>query len=177
MYSHHSKKRRKHFRYGCFGATWPMHPMKMAYAYGYAVPDDSSDEVEASDDRGKRSRDTWYAQREHRGRRGHRSGSFGVRRPLRYLSYQLDLHSDQLLVVDEITENAIRPEVCDPGNLVHLLRLVRRAGKQSFDPLPLEALPAQVCDIQYIDKGYPQGLFLFLLLMDLDSRREELCCS
>ena len=95
MYSHHSKKRRKHFRYGCFGTPWPMRSMKMAYAYGYAVPDDSCEEAEPSDDRGKRSRDTWYAQREHRGRRGHRSGSFGVRRPLRYLSYQLDLDESQ----------------------------------------------------------------------------------
>ena len=86
MYSHGKKKGRRHHRYGCFGASWPMRPMKMAYAYGYAVPDDAlEDDARARDERdgGERGRSTWYAHREHRGRRGHRSGNFGVRRPLR----------------------------------------------------------------------------------------------
>ena len=97
-FKENQSKRRKHFRYGCFG-PWPMRSMKMAYAYGYAAPDSSFDEASFEDQGSRegesRGRSTWYAHREHRGRRGHRSGNFGVRRPLRYLSYQLDLDESQ----------------------------------------------------------------------------------
>ncbi|MCP4195608.1 MAG: DEAD/DEAH box helicase [Proteobacteria bacterium] len=51
------------------------------------------------------------------------------------------LHDEQLVVVDEITETAPTPEVCNLDNLVRLLRLMRRAARPSFDPLPLAVLP------------------------------------
>ncbi|MGD8417875.1 MAG: periplasmic heavy metal sensor [Pseudomonadales bacterium] len=72
----------RHHRYRCFGPSWAF-----AYAYGAARPDD-----DAADNR------TWYAHRGHdrHGWQGGRPGrSFGVRRPLRYLSYQLDLDESQ----------------------------------------------------------------------------------
>ena len=72
----------KFHRYRCFGA-WPY---RYAYGVAYSSPRDSNDQDGETP--------TWYAHREHR-HRGRRSGSFGVRRPLRYLSYQLDLDNSQ----------------------------------------------------------------------------------
>lgn len=84
MYRHKQKRS----RYGCFG-PWSMRPYQLAYAYGYASQSPASDEEEEAPQ-------NWQAQKEHRSRRGHRrSGNFGVRRPLRYLSYQLDLDEAQ----------------------------------------------------------------------------------
>ena len=69
-------------RYRCFG-VWPY---RYAYGVAYTAPRDSDDQDGQAP--------PWYAHREHR-HRGRRSASFGVRRPLRYLSYQLDLDESQ----------------------------------------------------------------------------------
>jgi hypothetical protein len=76
----------KSYRYGCFG---PWRPHRYGYGFAFAAPDSGSrtTEVEAAEP-------SWYEQRVHR-HRGRRSGSFGVRRPLRFLSYQLDLDESQ----------------------------------------------------------------------------------
>jgi len=54
-----------------------------AHAYGYGGRSPST-----------RSESAGYASRRHRGR--HQGGSFGVRRPLRYLAYHLDLDDGQV---------------------------------------------------------------------------------
>ena len=72
----------KHHRYGCYGwLVWP----KYAHAYGWS---DSR-----SRNSGEPREESVY---EHRSRSGSRGSSgFGARRPLRYLSYQLDLDETQ----------------------------------------------------------------------------------
>ena len=50
------------------------------------------------------------------------------------------LFEDQMVVVDEITENAVGLEVCDAKNLARLLRMLRTRARPQFEPLPLENL-------------------------------------
>ena len=51
------------------------------------------------------------------------------------------LLDEQRVVVDELTEGAAGPEICDAENLERLLRLARAAARPSFEPLPAEHLP------------------------------------
>lgn len=184
MYSHGKKKGRRHHRYGCFGASWPMRPMKMAYAYGYAVPDDGfEDDVQARDERasGERGRSTWYAHREHRGRRGHRSGNFGVRRPLRYLSYQLDLDESQRRAVAAALDSVkIEREqmaldekkmVSALADLVHAGGSEEVADKLSTDALK-ETLSARVRGSEQLQKRIAKALKQIVEVLDPDQRQE-----
>jgi ATP-dependent Lhr-like helicase len=52
------------------------------------------------------------------------------------------LLDEQRAVVDELTEGAGAPEICDAENLEHLLRLTRAAARPAFEPLPVDHLPA-----------------------------------
>jgi ATP-dependent Lhr-like helicase len=51
------------------------------------------------------------------------------------------LEETGLLVLDQFTELATEPQVCDAGNLESLLRMLRRARKPAFEALGLEHLP------------------------------------
>ncbi len=181
----HSKKRRKQFRYGCFG-PWPMRHMKMAYAYGYAAPLDTDDsfEPETPYDEGKReerSRGTWYAHREHRGRRGHRSGNFGVRRPLRYLSYQLDLDEsqrrqvaaalDSLKIEREQMALDEKKMVSELADLVHDAGASDADGKLSTDALK-EKLSSRVRSSEQLQKRIAKALKQIVEVLDPDQRQE-----
>ena len=175
------KNRRKHFRYGCFGAPWPMRSMKMAYAYGYSVPDDSIDADDfAQEDRaaGEQSRSTWYAHREHRGRRGHRSGSFGVRRPLRYLSYQLDLDESQrrqvAAALDSVKIEREQMALDEKKMVSELADLVHAGGTEdnlSTEALK-EALSARVRSSEQLQKRIAKALKQIVEVLDPDQRQE-----
>ncbi|HVN32837.1 MAG TPA: DEAD/DEAH box helicase, partial [Thermoanaerobaculaceae bacterium] len=52
------------------------------------------------------------------------------------------LLDEQRAVVDELTEGAAGPEICDAENLERLLRLSRAAARPPFEPLPVDRLPA-----------------------------------
>ncbi len=52
------------------------------------------------------------------------------------------LLDEQRVVVDELTEDAAEPEICDAENLERLLRLTRAAARPAFEPLPADHLPA-----------------------------------
>jgi ATP-dependent Lhr-like helicase len=52
------------------------------------------------------------------------------------------LVDEQRVVVDELSEGASGPEICDAENLERLLRLTRAAARPSFEPLPPDRLPA-----------------------------------
>ena len=188
--TYHSGKRRKHFRYGCFG-PWPMRSMKMAYAYGYATPAGSFDDDESysedpyGDDgkrsKGERSRSTWYAHREHRGRRGHRSGNFGVRRPLRYLSYQLDLDESQRRQVAAALDSVkIEREqmaldekkmVSELADLVHDGGSADAEAKLSTDTLK-ETLSVRVRSNEQLQKRIAKALKQIVEVLDPDQRQE-----
>jgi hypothetical protein len=182
----HSKKR-KHFRYGCFG-PWPMRPMKMAYAYGYAAPAGSSagdasyqEDSYGDDDHSERSGGTWYAHREHRGRRGHRSGNFGVRRPLRYLSYQLDLDESQrrqvAAALDSVKIEREQMALDEKKMVSELADLVHDGGpedaenKLSTDALK-ETLAARVRSNEQLQKRIAKALKQIVEVLDPDQRQE-----
>jgi Spy/CpxP family protein refolding chaperone len=183
MYSKH-KKAGKHFRYGCFGTPWPMRSMKMAYAYGYSVPDgsfDSGDDQRTDTGAGERSRDTWYAHREHRGRRGHRSGNFGVRRPLRYLSYQLDLDESQrrqvAAALDSVKIEREQMALDEKKMVSALADLVHKGGtdeadsKLSTDVLK-DALSPRVRSNEQLQKRIAKALKQIVEVLDPDQRQE-----
>lgn len=187
----HSRKRRKHFRYGCFAPFSGRH-MKFAYAYGFAAPDDSLDDAfgnyefdnEASqNDRpgAKGSKSAWYAQREHRGRRGHGSGSFGVRRPLRYLSYQLDLDETQRRQVAAALDSVkIEREqmaldekkmVAELADLVYDDATNESQDKLSTDTLK-ETLATRVRSSEQLQKRTAKALKQIVEVLDPDQRQE-----
>lgn len=162
---------RKHSRYRCFG-PWPLRPNNFAFAYGYTSPGEStqSDEGEPQ---------TWYSQREHKsGRRGHRrSGSFGVRRPLRYLSYQLDLDETQRRQIAAALD-AVKIEreqvaldekkmVSDVADLVG----VEADATLSSDALK-DALSARVRATERLQKRIAKALKQIVEVLDPDQRQE-----
>ena len=178
-------KRRKHFRYGCFG-PWPMRPMTMAYAYGYATPHDScSDDASYDDvshrDASDRSRSTWYAHREHRGRRGHRSGNFGVRRPLRYLSYQLDLDESQrrqvAAALDSVKIEREQMALDEKKMVSELADLVHNGGPEEAEnklssDARHETLAARVRSNEQLQKRIAKALKQIVEVLDPDQRQE-----
>ena len=82
----------KTHRYHCFGPAWAW-PYRYAYGTAYSHRNSSTTRSEAEASETEASQQ-WYATREHR-HGGRRSGSFGARRPLRFLGYQLDLDEKQ----------------------------------------------------------------------------------
>ncbi len=53
-----------------------------------------------------------------------------------------------LIVLDLLTESAVEPEICDLQNLEILLRMLRKARKPAFAPLPIRKLPLFMADFQ-----------------------------
>ena len=182
-----ARKNRKHFRYGCFAPFSGRH-MKIAYAYGFATPDDSfeDDSFEnepQSDNRagGERPRNTWYAQREHRGRRGHRSGNFGVRRPLRYLTYQLDLDESQrrqvAAALDSVKLEREQMALDEKKMISELADLVydgaanEAENKLNTDALK-ETLSTRVRSSEQLQKRTAKALKQIVEILDPDQRQE-----
>jgi len=59
-----------------------------------------------------------------------------------------ELAESQTVVIDELTEGATSPEVCDRVNLERLLRMARVGARQSLEPEPPEALPLLLAEHQ-----------------------------
>jgi ATP-dependent helicase Lhr and Lhr-like helicase len=59
-----------------------------------------------------------------------------------------ELVESQAIVVDELLEDAVGPEVCDRINLERLLRMARAEARPSLEPLPAEALPLLLAEHQ-----------------------------
>ncbi len=181
--NHSHSRKRKHFGYGCF-APFPGRHMKFAYAF--ATPEDAfdqdafEDEAQADERQSKRSRNAWYAQREHRGRRGHRSGSFGVRRPLRYLSYQLDLDESQrrqvAAALDSVKIEREQMALDEKKMVSELADLVyddatNESQKLSTDTLK-ETLSARVRSNEQLQKRTAKALKQIVEVLDPDQRQE-----
>ena len=171
---------KRHARYRCFGPMWPARQMKMAYAYGYTVPADDADRREderhADDDRPAAW--TWYAHRQHRGRRGHRSSNFGVRRPLRYLSYQLDLDESQrrqiAAALDSVKIEREQAALDEKKMLSELADLVDAGGgDDGLDTDSLKsALAARVRSSEQLQKRTAKALKQIAEVLDSDQRQE-----
>lgn len=160
------------YRYRCFG-PWSMRPYHLAYAYGYA----SSTQASAGEDDAPRD---WYAQREHGSRRGHRrSGGFGVRRPLRYLSYQLDLDESQRRQIAAALD-AVKLEreqaVLDEKKMVAELAELVSAETEAESGLDTDALRAalapRVQASEKLQKRIARALKQIVEVLDADQRQE-----
>ena len=173
-------RKRNHSRYRCFHPMWPMRHMKLAYAYGYAGLDDDGPEIGRpdtgrSEDEGNR---TWYAHRQHRGRRSQGAGSFGVRRPLRYLSYQLDLDESQrrqiAAALDSVKLEREQAELDEKKMLSELADLVDAGGGESgLDTDSLKAaLSARVRASEQLQKRTAKALKQIAEVLDPDQRQE-----
>ncbi len=173
---------KKHARYRCFGPMWPMRPMKMAYAYGYAAPADDPgadrrDDERRPDDEPPASW-TWYAHRQHRGRRRHGGGNFGVRRPLRYLSYQLDLDESQrrqiAAALDSLKIEREQAELDEKKMLSELADLVDAGGGDGgLDTDAVKtALSARVRSSEQLQKRTAKALKQIAEVLDPDQRQE-----
>jgi len=167
---------KKHAHYRCFGAMWPMRPMKMAYAYGYTVPDEDSRARDGEP--GERSSGTWYAHRRHRGRRSHGGADFGVRRPLRYLSYQLDLDESQrrqiAAALDTLKLEREQMALDEKKMLSELADLVDSDGDDeglNTDALK-DALSARVRSSEHLQKRTAKALKQIVEVLDPDQRQE-----
>ena len=51
------------------------------------------------------------------------------------------LRDDELIVLDEVVEDADTLQICDRVNLERLLRMARSQGRPAIEPLPARALP------------------------------------
>jgi len=168
----------KYHRFRCFG-PWGHH--RYAYGMAFSQSQDSSEEQAYSDeqnrssDRNTRSpgSETWYAHREHR-HRGRRSASFGVRRPLRYLSYQLDLDESQrrsiAVVLDSVKverEQAALDEKKMVGNLADLVA----EPEVSTDALK-DTLSARVRSTDRLQSHIAKALKEIVGVLDPDQREE-----
>lgn len=164
------KYKQKRARYGCFG-PWSMRPYQMAYAYGYAGrSDDGSDDEEVPQN--------WQAQREHRGRRGHRrSGNFGVRRPLRYLSYQLDLDESQrrqiAAALDTVKIEREQEALDEKKMVADLADLVASNTDSELSTDSLKAaLSPRVQASEKLQKRMAKALKQIVQVLDSDQRQE-----
>lgn len=172
-------RKRNHPRYRCFHPMWPMRHMKLAYAYGYTAPEDDgrTENSDWQDDEGSRRSDrTWYAHRQHRGRRSQGAGSFGVRRPLRYLSYQLDLDESQrrqiAAALDSVKLEREQAELDEKKMLSDLADLVDAGGGESgLDTDSLKAaLSARVRSSEQLQKRTAKALKQIAEVLDADQQ-------
>ena len=150
----------KYHRYRCFGPSWPFR-----YAYGVAyTTNDCSEQEEPRN---------WHEHREHR-HRGRRSGSFGVRRPLRYLSYQLDLDESQrrkiAVALDSVKverEQALLDEKKMAGDLADLV------ADPDVSTESLNAtLAARVRGAEQLQHSIAKALKDIVSILDPDQREE-----
>jgi len=154
----------KYHRFGCFAPSWPRN-----YAYGlaYAQTESRPNDVEEP------ASGTWYAHREHR-RHGRRGGGFGVRRPLRYLSYQLDLDESQrrqiAIVLDRVKTEREQATLDEKKMTAELADLVVDP-EVSSDSLE-SALAARVLSARQVQTHIAHALKEIISALDPDQREE-----
>lgn len=155
-----------HHRYRYFGPVWPL---RYAYAcgYGYAKPpgrDTAEDE----------SATPWYAHRGHHWKSGRHSGGFGVRRPLRYLSYQLDLDDSQrrqvAVALDALKTEREQAALDEKKMTAELADLV--AKPELTDDALAGVLAARVTSAERVQKQVARAIREIVAVLDPDQRDE-----
>ena len=159
----------KFHRYRCFGPAWPpRYPYGMAYSPTQPETDNATDPH--SEDRGA---STWQAHREHR-HRGRRGAGFGVRRPLRYLSYQLDLDESQrrqiAVLLDSVKTEREQAALDEKKMVAELADLVVKEDV-STDALE-ETLSARVRSTRQVQSLIAKALKEISTVLDADQREE-----
>lgn len=157
----------KTHRYRCFGPAWPL---RYAYAYGYGESTEHS--------RGEREEATatpWYASRgHHHWKSGRHAGSFGVRRPLRYLSYQLDLDESQrrrvAVVLDAVKTEREQAALDEKKMAADLAELV--AKPQLTDEALNGVLAARVRSTERVQARVAAAIREIVDVLDPDQREE-----
>jgi Spy/CpxP family protein refolding chaperone len=143
-------------RFRCFGPG--VGPYRYAYAAAWSAPEGD--------------REPWYAQRQHRHRSRH--GGFGVRRPLRFLSYQLDLDESQRRQIAAVLD-AVKTEreqaVVDERKMIADLADQLAREPLSRDALS-ETLATRVRSTERIQQRLAAALEEIVGALDPDQREE-----
>ena len=157
----------KHHRHGCFGPAWPFR-----YAYAYSAGYGESPERDRIDE----NTTPWYAHRghSHHWKSGRRSGSFGVRRPLRYLSYQLDLDESQrrrvAVVLDAVKTEREQAALDEKKMAADLADLVARPDMT--DEALTDVLSARVASTERVQQSVAKAIGEIVAALDPDQREE-----
>jgi hypothetical protein len=117
--------------------------------------------------------ENWYAQKEHR-RRSRHTGSFGGRRPLRYLSYQLDLDEPQRRQIGAVLEEVkVEREQADLDEKKMVASLADQLGKPevTVDSLK-QTLSSRVRSTERIQSVIAEALEKIVGILDADQREE-----
>jgi hypothetical protein len=151
----------KYHRYRCFGPSWPF---RYAYGVAYTQTEPCEEEEETK---------PWQEHRQHR-HRSRRSGSFGVRRPLRYLSYQLDLDESQrrkiAVALDSVKVEREQNALDEKKTIGDLADLVSNP-EVSTDSLT-QALPPRVRGTEQLQRCIAAALKDIVGVLDPDQRDE-----
>jgi Spy/CpxP family protein refolding chaperone len=151
----------------------------MAYSQTYAESGNESDpcaEDRGAEDRGAEDRGAsiWYAHRQHRHRGKRGSSSFGVRRPLRYLSYQLDLDESQrrriAALLDSVKTEREQSALDEKKMVAELADLVVKEDV-STDALE-DTLSARVRGTRQVQTLIAKALKEISTVLDADQREE-----
>ena len=105
---------------------------------------------------------------------GRRSG-FGVRRPLRYLAYQLDLDEGQMrrvaAVLDALKTEREQAKLDQARTLTGVADLVNKADALSMDEL-LESLAPRVSSAERLQTAVARAVHDIVEVLDADQRAE-----
>ena len=165
----------KFHRNRCFGPAWPhryawalAYSQPKAYSQPNPEPDGEADAPGAS---------SWYAHREYRThdrKSSRRSGNFGVRRPLRYLSYQLDLDESQrraiAVVLDSLKTEREQAVLDEKKMTADLADLIARpdVSTESLE----DTLSARVQSARQVQTHVARALQEIARVLDPDQREE-----
>jgi hypothetical protein len=159
----------KHHRYRCFGPAWPLR-----YAYAYGFGESSGRDRTAERDRTDQDTTPWYESHGHHWKSGRRSGSFGVRRPLRYLSYQLDLDESQrrriAIVLDAVKTEREQAALDEKKMAADLADLV--AKPELTDEALSRVLSVRVSSTDRVQKQVASAIREIVTALDPDQREE-----
>ena len=156
-------------KYRSYRCTRRAHGWPYRYAWGtawYGSPESQEDST------GPEARDPYYMHRDHR-RRG-RSGSFGVRRPLRYLSYQLDLEESQrrkvAAVLDRVKVEREQSELDEKKMVSALADLIEKPDLSTASVQ--ETLSTRVRSTEKLQATIARSIGEIVAVLDPDQREE-----
>jgi len=157
----------KYHRNHCFGPSWGSSfgwPYRHAYGLAFA---------QVSRTREEQPTENWYSHKEHRHRSHHVPG-FGVRRPLRYLSYQLDLDERQRrqigAVLDEVKIEREQAALDEKKMVADLADQINQP-EIAADSLR-ETLSTRVRSTERVQKSIANALEKIVGALDADQREE-----
>jgi Spy/CpxP family protein refolding chaperone len=161
----------RHHRNRCYSPVWGASfgwPYRFAYGTSGGLSGPADPRTPEQD-----PPQNWYAQREHR-RRSRHTGSFGGRRPLRYLSYQLDLDEPQRRQIGAVLEEVkVEREQADLDEKKMVASLAEQIGKPEVTADSLKhTLSSRVRSTEQIQAIIAEALEKIVGILDADQREE-----